>query len=162
MQVNEKAFLELLQQHQGIIYKLVLLYATDNEEKKDLYQEIVLQCWKSYGSFKHEAKFSTWLYRIALNTILTQKRKETVIDYTDRVETYSNSLSTTPSQAAPLPSIPWAIRQLAETDRAIISMHLDGYDHAEIAMVLGISQNHVAVKLHRIKQQLKTILKFDI
>jgi RNA polymerase sigma factor (sigma-70 family) len=73
--VSEKEFLSQLKEHQNIIYKLVHLYATSEEDKKDLYQEILFQAWKTYSSFRGEAKFSTWLYRLSLNTIFTIQRK---------------------------------------------------------------------------------------
>ncbi len=157
--MSEAAFLEQVRQNQGIIYKLVGLYATDAEEKKDLYQEIVLQAWKGWPSFRQEAKFSTWLYRICLNTILTQRRKQHRIDYKDSLESISPAVQNKVVQQEDVMRLQLAIRQLAETDRAIISMHLDGYDNPEIGDMMGISNNHVAVKLHRIKQQLSQLLK---
>jgi len=157
--VNEAQFLEQIKESQGIIYKLVALYANDTEEKKDLYQEILLQAWKGYPTFRNDAKFSTWLYRICLNTILTQKRKTNRVDYKDSLETLSPTVQNNATQNEDVSRLRIAIRQLAETDRAIISMNLDGYDNAEIADLLGISNNHIAVKLHRIKQQLGNFLK---
>lgn len=157
--MSEAAFLEQVRQNQGIIYKLVGLYATDAEEKKDLYQEIVLQAWKGWPSFRQEAKFSTWLYRICLNTIFTQKRKQQRIDYKDSLENISPSVQNKVVQQEDVIRLQLAIRQLAETDRAIISMHLDGYENPEIGEMMGISNNHVSVKLHRIKQQLSQLLK---
>lgn len=141
-----------------MIYKLVGLYATDSEEKKDLYQEILLQAWRGWPSFRHEAKFSTWLYRICLNTILTQKRKSNKIDYKDSLEPFSPPVPHSSIQWEDAVSLQKAIRQLAETDRAIVSLHLDGYENSEIAEMIGISNNHVAVKLHRCKQQLANLL----
>ena len=157
--MSETDFLEQVKQNQGILYKLVLLYTADEEEKKDLYQEILLQAWKSYGTFKNESKFSTWLYWVSLNTILTQKRKPSAIDYKDSLEPYSNNLPVESESFNEIKNLQAGIRQLHETDRAIISMHLDGYENAEIATLIGISNNHIAVKLHRIKQQLANVLK---
>lgn len=73
--MSETQFLELVKQNQGIIFKLVGIYAADSEEKKDLYQQILLNAWKGWPNYRGEAKFSTWLYRICLNTIFTLKRK---------------------------------------------------------------------------------------
>ena len=156
--MSEEQFLEQVRQNQGIIYKLVGLYANDAEEKKDLYQEILLQAWKGWPSFRQEAKFSTWLYRICLNTILTQKRKPHRIDYKDSLESISPAVQNNVVQNEDVVRLRMAIRQLPETDRAIISMNIDGYENAEVAEMLGISNNHVAVKLHRIKQQLGNLL----
>ena len=156
--MSEKHFLEQVRKNQGIIYKLVGLYANDSEEKKDLYQEILLQTWKAWPSFRGESKFSTWLYRICLNTILTQKRKPGVVDYKDSMESISPLVQHNSLQTENALSLRKAIRQLSETDRAIVSLHLDGYENTEIAEIVGISGNHVAVKLHRSKQQLANLL----
>jgi RNA polymerase sigma factor (sigma-70 family) len=156
--VSELEFLGLVKQNQGIIYKLVGIYANDEEEKKDLYQEILLQTWKGWPSFKGNSKFSTWLYRICLNTILTQKRKSNMVDYKDSLEDIAAVELNSSIQKEDVVSLQKAIRKLSETDRAIISMHLDGYDNSEIAEVMGISNNNVAVKLHRCKQQLANLL----
>jgi len=156
--LSEAAFLEQVRQNQGIIYKLVALYANDAEEKKDLYQEVLLQAWKGWPAFRNDAKFSTWLYRICLNTIFTQKRKKHRIDYKDSLENISPAVQNSSVQKEDAVRLQQAIRQLSETDRAIISMNLDGYETGEIAAILGISNNHVSVKLHRIKQQLANLL----
>jgi RNA polymerase sigma-70 factor (ECF subfamily) len=157
--LSEAEFLAQVRQSQGIIYKLVDLYANDPEEKKDLYQEVLLQSWKSWPSFRQEAKFSTWIYRICLNTILTHKRKPQRISYTDSLEHIAPALENNAARNEDAVRLRLAIRQLPETDRAIISMHLDGYENAEIGEMLGITNNNVAVKLHRIKQQLVNLLK---
>jgi RNA polymerase sigma-70 factor (ECF subfamily) len=155
--VSEKEFLFELKEHQNIIYKLVHLYATSEEDKKDLYQEILLQAWKTYSSFRRESKFSTWLYRLSLNTIFTIQRKTNKIEYTDTTK-YEEQLITTSSNDEK-ERLYKAIRTLSETERAIISLHLDGYDNREVSEFLGISANLVGVKLHRAKQQLTTLLK---
>lgn len=156
--MSEAQFLEQVRQHQGIIYKLVGLYANDREEKKDLYQEVLLQAWKSWPAFRNDAKFGTWLYRICLNTILTQKRSQRKVDYKESLETIAPAVLNGAVQKEDALRLRQAIRQLPETDRAIISMNLDGYENAEIAEMLGITNNHVAVKLHRIKQLLGNLL----
>jgi len=152
--VSEKEFLKQVRENQGIIYKLVALYANDAEEKKDLYQEVLLQAWKSWSAFRNDAKFSTWLYRICLNTIFTNKRKKHVVDYKESLEDISPAVHNGSMQKEDTARLQQAIRRLSETDRAIISLNLDGYENQEVAEILGISPNHVAVKLHRIKQQL--------
>ena len=157
--MSETEFLQQVRENQGIIYKLVGLYASDSEEKKDFYQEVLLQAWKAWPSFRREAKFSTWLYRICLNTILTLKRKTSPVDYKDSLEAISPSVQHSSIQKEDAAGLQKAIRQLSDTDRAIISLHFDGYDNSEISEILGISGNHVAVKLHRCKQQLANLLK---
>ena len=155
--MSEKEFLSQLKEHQNIIYKLVHLYATSEEDKKDLYQEILFQAWKTYSSFRREAKFSTWLYRLSLNTIFTIQRKTNKVEYTDTTK-YEEQLITTSSDDEK-ERLYKAIRTLSETERAIVSLHLDGYDNKEAGELLGITANLVGVKLHRAKQQLTTLLK---
>lgn len=157
--MSEKIFLEQIRSSQGIIYKLVNLYANTGEEKKDLYQEVLLHAWKAWPAFRGESQFSTWLYRICLNTILTQKRKPSRVDYRETLPDIPHQPGNPIEINHEIQHLQHAIRQLAETDRAIISMHLDGYENPEIAATLGITSNHVAVKLHRIKQQLANFLK---
>ena len=157
--MSETQFLEQVRENQGLIYKLVGLYASDGEEKKDLYQEVLLQAWKAWPHFRGDAKFSTWLYRICLNTILTQKRKASLVDYKDSLEAISPAVQHSSIQKEDMAGLQKAIRQLSETDRAIISLHFDGYDNSEISEILGITGNHVAVKLYRCKQQLTNLLK---
>lgn len=156
--MSETQFLQQVQQHQGIIYKLVSLYALDAEDKKDMYQEVLLQAWKAWPTFRGEAKFSTWLYRICLNTLLTFTRKKSKVDYRESLEEVSPVIENRTDEKDAVRQLQKAIRGLAETDRAIISMHLDGYDNGEIAEITGISNNNVAVKLYRIKQQLANFL----
>jgi RNA polymerase sigma-70 factor (ECF subfamily) len=119
----------------------------------------LLQTWKAWPSFRGESKFSTWLYRICLNTILTQQRKKSPIEYKDSLEDLRNTVPHPGDAGHDARHLQWAIRQLGETDRAIISMHLDGYANSEMATIIGISVNNIAVKLHRIKQQLSNLLK---
>lgn len=155
--MSERDFLEQIKANQGIIFKVVSSYAADPEEKKDLYQEILLQCWKGWPSFRNESKFSTWLYRISLNTVFTSLRKKTKLVYTDEIpdnqEAAPAVIDQEDSQA-----LHQAIRQLTDVDRALVLLHLDGYNNGEIAQVMGISANSLAVKLHRIRQRLANLL----
>ena len=155
--MSEKEFLSQLKEHQNIIYKLVHLYAISEEDKKDFYQEILFQAWKTYSSFRREAKFSTWLYRLSLNTIFTIQRKTNKVEFTDTTK-YEEQLITTSSNDEK-ERLYKAIRTLPEMERAIVSLHLDGYDNKEAGELLGITANLVGVKLHRAKQQLTTLLK---
>lgn len=156
--MSETQFLQQVQQHQGIIYKLVSLYAQDAEDKKDMYQEVLLQAWKAWPAFRGDAKFSTWLYRICLNTLLTFTRKKSKVDYRESLEEVSPVIENRTDEKDAVRQLQKVIRGLAETDRAIISLHLDGYDNGEIAEITGITNNNVGVKLYRIKQQLANFL----
>lgn len=130
-----------------------MLYIFDAEEREDAYQEVLYQGWRSYANFKGQAKFSTWLYKVALNTVLTYRRKQGQrVDKAPLLHDQVREEANNRSERAEL--LYRAISQLAETDRAIISLHLDGYPNEEIAEIIGISLNHTGVKLHRIKKTL--------
>lgn len=157
---QEQLFLQHIQDNFGIIRKVVGLYIDHPDDRADLQQEILLQAWKSFPSFNGLSKFSTWLYRISLNTVLTFRRR----DKSDRLQALD---ATAVQMTDPLNEDPTdqsdrlyrAIRALPEAERAIIILHLDGYDNEEIAGIAGLTKNHVAVKLHRIKTELINRLK---
>jgi RNA polymerase sigma factor (sigma-70 family) len=155
--VSEKEFLAKLKEYQGIIYKLVHLYADTAEDKKDFYQEIVLQAWKSYPDFRGDSKFSTWLYKLCLHTLLTLKRKENRLQYSHDLQQYESHLTTTPGDEKEM--LYKGIRSLPEIDKALVSLHLDGYGNQEISEIMGMSPNLVGVRLHRSKQQLIKFFK---
>jgi RNA polymerase sigma-70 factor (ECF subfamily) len=155
--LSEQEFLGLIKANQGIIYKVVSLYAADPEEKKDLYQEVLLQCWKGWPSFRNESKFSTWLYRISLNTVFTSLRKRTKLHYQDELPD-TQLLSASPLENEDSRALQQAILHLTDVDRALILLHLEGYNNGEIAQMMGISANSLGVKLHRIRQRLANLL----
>lgn len=156
----EKEFVTLVNRHIGLIYKVCNIYCPDGEDRKDLFQEIVLQLWKGYPAFRQEAQFSTWLYRVALNTAISNYRRaikrpqssltEAGIDIPDPGE-----LSFGDEKIKLLYK---AIEQLTAIEKAMILLHLDGCTYNEIAAIAGISNNNVGVKLNRIKNKLEKIL----
>ena len=156
---DEQRFLDLMREHQRIVLRLVGLYANDAEERKDLEQEVLLQAWKGFPSFRGEAKFSTWLHRVALNTILTQKRRPRLVERSEALERNAAAVHDPAPAHDDAERLRQAIRQLPETDRALIALHLDGFDNGEVAGILGITANHVGVKLHRIKTRLTELLQ---
>lgn len=151
-QALQEEFLALIQQHEAILHKVIGLYLDDAAERADARQEILLQAWRSYPSFKRQAKFSTWLYRVALNTVLTIRRK-------------ARSATVSLDQAAPVQQMAFLseeaellwlyIRQLPEIDRAILSLHFEGYRYEEIGEILVLKENTVATRVHRIKKKLQ-------
>ncbi|MEL6923250.1 MAG: sigma-70 family RNA polymerase sigma factor [Bacteroidota bacterium] len=156
---SEKIFVALIQENTGIIHKVINLYVDAPEDRRDLKQEILLQAWKSYARFEGKSAFSTWLYRISLNTVLTFRRKAT-----PEVLPLSRNDTTQTTQPANLENkdlLFHAIRQLGEVDRMIITLHLEGYRNPEIADITGLKINHLNVKLHRIKKQIVSQLKKD-
>lgn len=145
-------FLQLINAHAGILHKITRLYAENAEDKRDLRQEILYEAWRAYAAFRGEAAFSTWLYRVALNTALTFRRKSLRKVVTTEISAAQHlGEDLTEPLSAPAELLYQAIRRLPETDRAVITLQLDGYDNEDIADITGMSKNHIAVKLHRIK-----------
>lgn len=151
--MQEQVFIASIEEHAGIIHKIIGMYIDDAMDKEDAYQEVVLQAWKSKNNFRGDSKFSTWLYKVALNTVLTalrkQKKNTTSINEDWQIETHDNS-----GVKDKFEILQTAIRSLNEADRTIILMHLDGFSNPEIAEFLGITINHTNVKIHRIKAKI--------
>jgi RNA polymerase sigma factor (sigma-70 family) len=159
MTAAQNKFLTEVEACRGILLKLISSYADDEPERQDLAQDILLQAWKAWPNFRGESKFSTWFYRICLNTILTHRRKRHPPPVLlPREEGIPDPVARDPSDHQ---ALHWGIRQLGETDRALIIMHLEGYDNTGIAAVFGISNNHVAVKLNRIRKHLTKIIHHE-
>ena len=159
MKADQDKFLAAVGSCRLMLMKLAGLYAEDQFAQEDLAQEILLQAWKAWPNFRGEAKFSNWFYRICLNTILTHRRNQHTKPSTYPLEGLTLPGATTDDQERE--TLFWAIRQLGETDRAMITMHLEGYDNTDMAAVFGISNNHVAVKILRIKRQLTKLIQYE-
>ncbi len=151
----ENKFVALLEENAGIIYKVTRIYARNSDDSDDLRQEVIYQAWKSYPRFKGESKFSTWLYKIALNTALTHKAKEEKRKSVPDQSPITSKETLGESKELIINNI----RQFNDAEKLIIMLHLDGYSNEEIALIAGISKNHTAVKLHRIKEKLAQNLK---
>lgn len=162
MPSGEKNFVQLVKQHQGLIHKVALMYETDHEARNDLFQEIVLQLWKSFPTFRGESKITTWMYRIALNTAISglrrKNRKPPTEDIHDRHLNISESQDTDHHEED-LQRLQWAIRQLSEIDRAMVLMALEEVPYEEIAETIGITQNNVRVRMNRIRERLRKLMK---
>jgi RNA polymerase sigma-70 factor (ECF subfamily) len=154
----EKDFTELIEQNRGIVFKVIRLYVRHEEDERDLFQEILFQAWRSFPNFKGQSKFSTWLYRVALNTVLTFKRRPQLVTPHENLSDLKIS-SGEKNQQEETEALYLAIRELNEIDRMIISLHLDGYENEEIADISGLTKNNVAVRLHRTKETLTKKLK---
>lgn len=150
-------FTQLVNESQGIIHKVCRLYCDDQTHREDLFQEIVLQLWKSYPSFKGESKFSSWMYRVALNIAIQDFRKEKKRKYLF-LESYDfKEPLTTPQNEYKderIEQLYKAISNLDKVEKAIIILHLDEVPNDEIADIVGISQNYVRVKMTRIRKKI--------
>ena len=157
--MTEQEFVEAIQRHSGIIHKILYLYLDDRQEREDLAQEIQLQAWKAIGRFRGDAQFSTWLYKVALNTVFTYKRKKRIsADSIDDKDFVEEQMEIGERSEMLLQQI----KLLSDVDKTIITLHLEDFDNGEIAEITGLTKNNVGVKMHRIKEQLKKKLNPEI
>lgn len=150
--IDEDEFVQLIQENDRIIHKVVGLYADSIEDKKDLYQETLLQLWKSSNSFRGEASFTTFMYRVALNVALNFNKKSKRLQTTTLDKIIEPA--TEKSKKEDYEILYLIIKGLVETERMIISLHLDGYKNNEVAEITGMTNNNVNVKIHRIKEKI--------
>jgi len=155
----EKEFLEQVRKHQNIIHKICFIYCKNKSDKQDLYQEIVLQLWKSYPSFNRRSAFSTWMYRVALNTAISATKKFWFFVDTGGLPEVPFVDEAMTDLSEDIKLLQKAILQLDKVERAIILLWLENCSYDEIAETTGLSVKNVSVKLVRIKAKLAEILK---
>lgn len=149
----EKDFIELLVQHKQIIYKVCFMYATDQDDINDLYQETVLNLWRAYPNFRGESLPSTWIYRIALNTCISDLRRKKNKNFV-RLQMHMD-LCEECGKNELLDALYQLIKRLNKLERMFILLWLDEKSYEEISEITGVSRSNVAVRLHRIKEKLK-------
>ena len=157
----EHQFVTELETHQNIVHKVCTLYTDNRDAHNDLFQEIAIQLWRAYPKFRGDSKFSTWMYRVALNTAITLYRKGRKQPKTQDFESVVYKLQAEPydpTQEQQLKLLYSAIRELGDIDKALVFLYLEDRNYTEIAETLGISEVNARVKMSRIKTKLKTIL----
>ncbi|MCK8140349.1 RNA polymerase sigma factor [Flavobacterium sp. I-SCBP12n] len=161
MKEKEKEFLTRIEKHKGILYKVSKMYMDKPDDQQDLFQEIVCQLWKSYDSFRNESQFSTWMYRVAINTaiVFLKKEKRKVDKYEIPSDNIKEEETDSDIKESQLDHFYKAVQKLEKIDKAIIFYQLEGFSHKEIGENLGISEGNARVKLNRAKEKLKEIIK---
>jgi RNA polymerase sigma-70 factor (ECF subfamily) len=157
----ENNFVELLEKHQNIVHKECRLYTNNQDAHNDLFQEITIQLWKAYPKFRGDAKFSTWMYRVGLNTAITLYRKSKRTIKTQEFETVSfkiKSVEYDDTEEQQLKLLYKAVHQLNDIEKALVLLYLEDKNYSEISETLGISEVNSRVKMNRVKKKLKTIL----
>jgi len=155
---HKQQFLSLIHDNRGIIYKICTSYCVNKSEREDLAQEIIYQLWKSADSFDERYKFSTWMYRVALNVAITHYRRQQKPAAVILPEKELNNISDPkeePGKEENLLQLERFISELKELDRALMLLYLESKTYAEIADILGISESNVATKISRIKEKLR-------
>ncbi|MBP2833441.1 sigma-70 family RNA polymerase sigma factor [Aquimarina sp. U1-2] len=157
----EHSFVTNLEQNQNIVHKVCRIYTSDPDSHNDLFQEITIQLWKAYPKFRGEAKFSTWMYRVALNTAITLYRrtkrnlKTTDIDTVNfkiKAEEYDDEVE------QQLKLMYAAVKELNDIEKALVFLYLEDKSYRDIAETMGISEVNARVKMNRVKTKLKKIL----
>lgn len=160
---DDESFLREINNNIGIAHSVSRIYFPDDDERKDAFQEMMYQLWKSYPAFDRRSKFSTWMYRVCLNTALTfrkrenRRRAEPIRDghfqiperTPDNLEEESQLLSE-------------AISRLSDLNKAIILLYLEDQSYEEIAEVTGLTKSNVSVRLVRIRKELEEMVKTKI
>jgi RNA polymerase sigma factor (sigma-70 family) len=161
LKTNEKEFLALIDKHKGLLHKVSRMYMDEPEDQEDLFQEIVLQLWKSYGTFRGESQISTWMYRVAVNSALTFFKKEKKKPDNTRLHPEMDVKDDTDDmhRETQLDYFYKAVHLLNPVEKALIFLFLEGQSHKEIGSNLGITEVNARVKLNRTKDKLQDIIK---
>lgn len=156
----EREFLARLSENEGLVHKICNIYAAYEDEKKDLYQEIIYQLWRSYNSFRGDSMFHTWMYRVALNTALYyyKKKPPAMVELGNIREEEGDEEF---KKEELLGAMYTAIRSLDRIDRAIIFLYLEKSSYQQIADVMGLSVKNVSVRIVRVKKKLRTKLEIQ-
>ena len=154
---RDRIFSDWLAGHKGILFKVVHAYALEHADRQDLFQEIVIQVWRSVDAFRGDSSVPTWMYRVALNTAIAWTRKEGRHQQGKQpFEVVEGLLMTAPPESRD-PRVEWLyhqIAQLKDVDRSVALLLLDGFSYKEIAAIVGITESNVGVKINRIKSAL--------
>ena len=158
---SETEFVALLDEHQNIIHKICRLYTNNEVEHEDLFQEISIQLWRSYDRFEGKSKFSTWMYRVGLNTAITLYRKEKKRLNAQPLNDQFTAIAQEEYNTQVDEQMAWLyqkIKDFSEIDKALVLLYLEDKRYDEIAETLGISAGNARVKMNRIKERLKKML----
>ena len=157
----EQEFIRLIQKNERLIRKVCHIYCRELVDREDLYQDILVQLWKSFPAFEHHSKVSTWLYKVALNTAISRFRKTRRLP---ELRTIDKQIAMMPeadhsAKEESIQQLYAAIESLNKIEKAIVLLYLDETNYREIAEIVGISESNVGFKINRIKQKLRNTLK---
>jgi RNA polymerase sigma-70 factor (ECF subfamily) len=160
--MTQEEFVRQVKANQGIIQRICNLYGQTRLDREDLFQEIVVQLWKAAPKFKEQSKFSTWLYRVALNTAISdfrKKRRSLPVSETEVASLEIKSEISEVSREERLNTMYVAISRLPEIDKAMVMLYLEDKSYEEMEDILGISANNLRVKMNRTKEKLRQLTK---
>jgi RNA polymerase sigma-70 factor (ECF subfamily) len=155
----KEQFLLLIETQQGLLHKVCHMYCHSQQDREDLFQDIVLQLWRAYPTFRGGSKVTTWMYRIALNTAITRLRKQTKAEpFAELGPEAFQVPAVEEGSSEEMAAMYRAIRRLSQVDQALTLLYLEDCSYREMAEVLGISEANVGFKLNRIKAQLRKLI----
>lgn len=159
---TEIEFEKKIHEHRLLIHKVCSIYAYGEADRQDLFQEIVIRLWKAYPSFQGLSQFSTWLYRVAINTAITglRRQKNFIISY-DPATLPSYHAEVTGPEEEQWQQLMRAIEKLNEIEKAIVMLYMEDRGYEEMEAILGLSQGALRVKMSRIKDKLRQLTKND-
>ncbi|MDB5150990.1 MAG: rpoE 3 [Mucilaginibacter sp.] len=161
MSTKKSHFMQLINQNKGILFKICRIYMDDPADRDDLLQEMTLQLWRGFDSFKGESKFSSWMYRVALNTAIVffkkQKRRPDSEQIPEGFE-HPEEPNIAGEKEEQLALFYKAVQQLSKVEKALIFLYMENQSSEEIAASLGITPVNVRVRLNRVKTKLKDIV----
>ena len=159
MSTTKQTFVRQILPHQQLIRSLCVVYFSDEEDRKDAFQDVLLQLWKSYGTFRGESSIGTWVYRVALRTLINKARRQSRMPTCAYRPEYE---FVNPSEQESAEVVRFALGRLNASDKALVLLYLEGYQYREIAEMLDISATNVSTRLNRIKQKLKRIITQEL
>lgn len=158
MELKKQNFIQIINENRGTIRSLCKVYYVRNEDQKDAFQDVILQLWKSFDTYRGESKISTWIYRVGLNTILNKIRKEKKSVTAEPIDAPHLYISNAQADDnVELLSI--VIQSLKDIDKAIVVLYLEGYMTKEIAEILQMTTTNVTTRFNRLKSRLN--MKFN-
>jgi len=158
MELRKQDFIQIVDDNRGIIKSLCRVYYRGVEDQQDAFQDIILQLWKSFATFRGESEVGTWIYRVSLNTILNKIRKDKRSVTVEPIDIPQFSISTAKADDN-VELLSLIIQSLKDVDKAIVVLYLEGYRTKEIADILSLSQTNVTTRLNRVTSKLK--MKFN-
>lgn len=154
MKLTELEFTQLVQQHKGTIYTVCFMFAEDAAEADDLFQDVLVNLWRGLKDFRAESAEATWVWRVALNTCISQQRKKRKRNFVS-LSMESNFFEDNDEEARQVRLLHERIHRLQPFDRAIVLLWLENLSYEDIAAIVGITVKNVSVRLVRIREQLK-------
>jgi RNA polymerase sigma factor (sigma-70 family) len=160
-QESAKQFEKQIKENEVLLHKICRIYADTEADRQDLFQEIMMQLWRAYPKYKGDAKFSTWMYRVGINTAITglRKKKDLITTNDTKLSVHISDDDRSYEEEERWRQLYSAIDQLNQIEKAIVMLYMEDRSYVEMEDILGISQGNLRVKMNRIKEKLRQLTK---